>query len=381
MTRAGRAMLSIDVTSQQTPDFPARAGTVVVRGSAALRAALQPVMLCFAAGVGLLSPCPAVAQQWIDVHAHLVGGRSGFLGAPEAAIEAMNRAGIKKSVLMPTPQDDGRYDYDVLASAAKSNPQRFAFLGGGGSLNPMIQRHGDPAQVTDNVKRRFEAKAEEIIAAGAAGFGEITALHPSVAPGHPFESVPADHPLLLLLADIAARHGVPIDLHMDLVVAETPPRGPQANAANPPLFKPNLDAFERLLAHNRQARIVWAHAGSDFVGHWTVQRSRQLLQQHSNLYMSLRLGGGIPLNRPLTYGGELKSEWRALFDEFPDRFMLGTDSFHMGAGASGKGPGAMFSERNEPRLENSRRLLSQLPPELAVKIGRDNALAIYRLKD
>lgn len=333
-------------------------------------------------GITLVLPCAtAVAQEWIDAHAHLVIGRGVAGGAAQVALDAMNRTGILKTVLLPTPQDDGRYDYDVLASIAKANPRRFAFLGGGGSLNPMLQGARDVTAVTDDVKRRFEAKANEIIAAGAAGFGEIAAFHPSLAPGHPYESVPADHPLLLALADIAARHDVPIDLHMDLVAEETMPRGLQANPANPRPFKVNLEGFERLLAHNRKARIVWAHAGSDFVGQWIVERSRQLLQRHPNLYMSVRVGGGLPFNRPLTDSGELKPDWAALFAEFPDRFVIGTDNFYAGAVVAGKGPGMVFAERNEPKLENSRRLLSQLPPELAAKIGRENAIAIYRLKD
>lgn len=347
----------------------------------ALGALLSPIAWCFVAGIALLSPCAAAAQQWIDVHVHLIVDRSGVSGATPAAIDAMDRAGISRSILLPTPQDDGRYDYAVLASAAQANPQRFAFLGGGGSLNTVLQRHGDPAQVTDEIKRQFEAKAEEIIAARAAGFGEIAALHPSLGPGHPFESVAADHPLLLLLADVAARHEVPIDLHMDLVVEDAPPRGPLANSANPPLFRSNLAAFERLLAHNTRAKIVWAHAGSDFIGAWTVERSRQLLQKHPNLFMSLRVGRGVPWNRPLTESDALKPEWLALFKEFPDRFVMGTDSFYGGAAAFGKGPGMQFAQGNELRLDSSRKLLAQLPPELAARIGRDNAIAIYKLKD
>ena len=203
---------------------------------------------------------------------------------------------------MTPPTVDSRDDYQALAQAVRANPKRFAFLGGGGSLNPMLHRYRDAAAVDDAVKRQSEQTAEAIVASGALGFGEIAVVHASLMPAHPFEEVNADHPLLLLLSDIAARRNVVIDLHLDLVAEPTAPRGRLAAGANPPQFKPNLDAFERLLSHNAAARIVWAHAGSDFIGHWTVQRSRALLSAHPNLYMSLRLGGGLPPNQPMQDG-------------------------------------------------------------------------------
>ena len=48
------------------------------------------------------------------------------------------------------------------------------------------------------VERRPEdgTLADEVIDAGAVGFGEMASLHISAADGHPYEFVPADHPLL-----------------------------------------------------------------------------------------------------------------------------------------------------------------------------------------
>ena len=46
---------------------------------------------------------------------------------------------------------------------------------------------------------------------------------------------------------------------------------------NPPLLRANIEGFERLLAHNRKTKIVWAHAGSDPLGHFTPALVRALL--------------------------------------------------------------------------------------------------------
>jgi len=87
---------------------------------------------------------------------------------------------------------------------------------------------------------------------GAAGFGEMAAEH--FSGGTPYQFAPPDHPLFLLLADIAARHDVPIDQHMNAV--------PRAMALPLDLSSPfnhsqlheNTSAFERLLAVIRAQR-------------------------------------------------------------------------------------------------------------------------------
>ncbi|MCK5551930.1 MAG: hypothetical protein KAJ09_02210, partial [Deltaproteobacteria bacterium] len=143
--------------------------------------------------------------EWIDVHVHLVGGRiRDFEGAAQVALKAMDGAGVRTSFVMPPPQPPGHpalYDYDSFVSYLKRYPGRFTFLGGGGTLNPMIQKT-DPDHISKHTRRRFEKKANKILRKGAVGFGELTAHHYSLMPGHPYESVPADHPLFLLLADI-----------------------------------------------------------------------------------------------------------------------------------------------------------------------------------
>ena len=133
----------------------------------------------------------------------------------------MQRLGIQMSLVMPPPSSRERSGEDQrLAQLLKQYPQRFAFLAGGKSLNALIHEYANSREVSAAVLRRFEERAEEILRLGAVGFGEMAALHLSTREPHPFEEADPDHPLFLLLADIAARHGVPIDLHMEAVVEE-----------------------------------------------------------------------------------------------------------------------------------------------------------------
>ena len=221
--------------------------------------------------LGLLAAMHAPAQaeeiQFIDTHVHLehLGSLSNFPAAAETALADMARKGISFSILMPPPQAPTNkliYDFEAFQPFVKQHPDKFGLIGGGGSLNPMIQRT-DADRVDEKDKMRFRAKAEEILSAGVLGFGEIAIVHfslPQMGDRHPYEAVPADHPLLYLLADIAAEKSVPVDIHFDVSPEDRPLPGHLPTSRNPETLKENLSAFERLLAHNRDAKIVWAHA-------------------------------------------------------------------------------------------------------------------------
>ena len=350
---------------------------VVLIASASIASGQRPGM-----GPRPGGPPVALGFPWIDVHVHLIGDRGGdFRGAVAAAVTAMDDAGMGKMVLMSPPNVIGGRLWDVDDVLPVLTPRaRFGILGGGGTLNPMIH-DTKPEAVDDAIRRRFERRAEEIIRKGAAGFGEIAAHHLSHMAGHPYESVDADHPLLLLLADVAARHGVVIDLHVDVVAEDMKPPAWLSVPPHPPVLRANLAAFERLLAHNRGARIVWAHAGSDQLGWWTVDLSRRLLTAHPNLSMSLRMAPGrAPANSAFTPEGVVRPEWLALLGEFPDRFVLGGDQFIASPSMQGAGPGLTFSQRAPMMRQRSRAFLAALPLELAKKIGSENALRLYKLE-
>ena len=89
------------------------------------------------------------AFEFIDVHSHLVGGRSlqsDYYGAMSEAINIMDRFGIRKAFILPPPQITSQdwYDFPAIIGALNHHPQRFAFLGSGGALNVRIHRSSDP---------------------------------------------------------------------------------------------------------------------------------------------------------------------------------------------------------------------------------------------
>lgn len=317
----------------------------------------------------------------IDTHVHLDSliGRDhhDYGGAAKAAVDAMDQHGIRTSIVMSPPLPASRmhqFDDRELLALTRRFPGRFAVLGGGATLNPMIERAAGESKINDRLKRDFTAIAERIIADGAVGFGEMTALHYSYNSEHPFEEVRPDHPLFLLLADIAARLNVPIDLHIEAVPddMDVPEEIRRLSPLNPARTAGNIAAFERLLAHNRGARIIWAHAGMDSTGRRTIALTRRLLGEHSNLYVSLNV---LAVNRfdrnvPLPPGSGLNPQWLALIEEFSDRFVFGSDHFY---------PAPAFSRRRPQNLQPSLQLLQQLPPELARKVAVENAQRLFGL--
>jgi hypothetical protein len=337
--------------------------------------------------------------RWIDTHVHLVSGITNttgdWAGAVRVALADMDKNNIAMAFVMPTPQPPGDNFYDIadFAETLRKHPARFAFLGGGGTLSPLILYEPDAETVSEATRKKFADIAHGIIDAGAVGFGEMAATHLSHADAHAYHRARPDHPLFLLLAEIAAQRNVVIDLHMDLVIEQSPlpAKFKELSQRNPPVLTANLAQFERLLAHERNARIVWAHAGADHTGVLSVDVIRRLMRDHPNLYMSIKALAQSPEpNMMLAREGRLRPEWRRLIAEFPDRFVIGTDRFYgsssmgMPAGAgAGKNvkasAGAIFIERTVPLTQAGRNVLSQLPPQLAQRVAFDNVKAIYRL--
>jgi len=320
---------------------------------------------------------------YVDTHNHLVGrrvkGKYDIEKSSLNALEAMDAAGVRLNLILPMPQAVSqklKLHFEDIVPIVKKYPDRFAALGGGGTLNVMIQQALKDGRVTEAMEKEFDARAWELVRKGAVGIGEMTAEHFSMDEEHPYETAPPDHPLFLRLADFAARYDLPIDLHMEAIPEEMPMPSRFKSPPNPKVLKPNIKAFERLLAHNRNAKIIWVHLGWDNTGKRTIALTRRLLAENQNLYMSIRIASGMRERKvvsptfPLDKDGRLKEEWLKLFQEFPDRFFIGSDEI-------------IKKANNHPSAGSIRStvgMVDQLPGKLKSQIGYENACRLYGLK-
>ena len=72
------------------------------------------------------------------------------------------------------------------------------------------------------------------------------------------------------------------------------------------------------MRHNPRARIIWAHTGFGL----STDRVSEMLSKYPKLWGELSYRSGI-----VDGGGKLTAEWRALFERYPDRFLLGSDTW------------------------------------------------------
>ncbi len=117
------------------------------------------------------------------------------------------------------------------------------------------------------------------------------------------------------------------------------------------------EAVEILMRHNPKARIIWAHTGFGL----STDRVTAMLSKYPKLWGELSYRGGI------TDGsGKLTPEWRGLFERYPDRFLLGSDTWINERWASYGDIMATY-----------RAWLGQLSPAIAAQIAHGNARALF----
>jgi len=141
-------------------------------------------------------------------------------------------------------------------------------------------------------------------------------------------------------------YGADIDLPVvQRVIAMAKARGLLLHAHS------DADAVARIFKTDPGARVLWAHSGFA-----RPEEVRKLLEQHKTLWCDLafRTDHG--------QGGKVHPDWRAVFEAFPDRFMVGTDTYT---------PERWHFVGEHARW--SREWLKDLPADLAERIAWKNA--------
>ena len=117
----------------------------------------------------------------------------------------------------------------------------------------------------------------------------------------------------------------------------------------------DAEAIERQFRQDPDARILWAHSGFE-----TPQKVREMLRRYRNLWCDLAFRSDH------ASAGKVDPGWREAFLEFPDRFVLGTDTYT---------PERWYYVVEHARW--SRDWLADLPPEVAQRIAWKNGEALF----
>lgn len=187
------------------------------------------------------------------------------------------------------------------------------------------------------------AMVERELAAGTAA-----GLYRGLGEFHLDDSAHADGPVAQRLMALAAARGLAVLAHTDEV------------------------AIERLMAHALASgapprpgfALIWAHTG---IGGPPVETVAALLQRHPALMGELSYRPGLICDGP---GGAARAcpAWRALLLRFPDRFLVGSDTWVNARWAS-------YGEL----MTQARQWLGDLPAPAARQIAWDNGARLFGL--
>jgi predicted TIM-barrel fold metal-dependent hydrolase len=272
------------------------------------------------AGASVAAAAGPYTGPLIDAHSHLPNP-----GALSTLLAAMDRHGVTRVALLGV----GGVQKDDLAwieAAVKQHPDRVIGM----------------APVPDPIATHAAARLDGLLATGRfKGAGEVHVHQASRKIRRA-----ADAPPFLALLDVCARRGAPLVIHDEL--------DPETMAQ-----------LERALAHNRKAMIVLAHAGSG-----DPLALEGLLTRHENLYLDV--SGMHFLRSPAlaTEKGPLAPGWQALLTAHPDRILVGLDVW---------APQLFTPEILDRLMLWTRRILGELPADVAERLAHTNARRLFRL--
>jgi len=229
---------------------------------------------------------------------------------PKQAIALLRKAGVKRALVSSSNDDGNQMLYaeapDLILPSLRTYRTR-------GDISTWMRDEG--------VARYLEERLQKY-------------RYVAIGEFHVF-GADADAPVARLAVQLAKKHKLFLHAHSD------------------------IDAVERLFRQDPDARILWAHSGFE-----RPERVREMLRKHKNLWCDLAFRNDhASVDRS---GGKLDADWRAAFMEFPDRFMVGTDTY--------------TADRGHYVVEHanwSRGWLAELPRDVAERIAYRNGDAIF----
>ena len=170
------------------------------------------------------------------------------------------------------------------------------------------------------------------------GIGEVFCRHDDLTALTYGEPSHADTKAFDRLMETAAKHDLPILVH--------------SNIGSAWLEKPNyLSEFEYTVKNHPKTRIIWAHAGISrrivIPDHTDI--IRRMLSQYPNLKVDI---SWVIFEQEITPNNVLDPRWVTLIEEFPDRFIIGSDVVG-------------FFDNYKPTIQRYYLVLDALKPETA----------------
>lgn len=187
------------------------------------------------------------------------------------------------------------------------------------------------------------------------GIGEVFTRHDDLTALTHGNAPRANSEAMLRVYFLAEEFDLPVMVHSNIT----------SKRERNPLY---LQEFEEPLRRHPKVRFIWAHAGTSKEIHrhqekldFVLPTLQRMLGVYQNLYIDLSWTVLEPYL--LDGNGKPDPEWVALVEQYPDRFMIGSDVV-----------GRFGNQGNNMQAFDP--FLDALPEDVAKKVARDNFLAI-----
>ena len=283
--------------------------------------------------IGSMPPSGFEQISPVDCHLHLYDFLQESDGL-ESLVRAMDEAGIAQAVLFGLPMaklwnehsplrplpaymyNDGRFyhcsatDYRLMLALEKASPEVR------GRFYPFVCG----LNTTDlNAAKYLESLLQEF-SGRIFGIGELMSRHDDLTAMTWGEPVRASHPALKRISDIAAHASLPMLVHHNM-----------AESYRDEIMY--LNEMEELLRHNVRTRIIWAHIGTSRRTEVSklCEIAEAALCRNDNLFFDI---SWLVLDRYILKDEQSIEKWCLLFEQYPERFLFGTDVVGHWAGYS-----------------------------------------------
>jgi len=297
----------------------------------------------------------------IDSHVHFLNGLDNG-GVPDV-LDKLKIAKVSRALVLPTPNEG----IMKTKRGNASERRRFVRLGGASAgrlcgstylTNWMDDAFRGSYSETD-LKDRLGRLEADLESGGCLGIGEIGPYHFEKKPGMASIHFPFNFKPLMGVVALAAKMRVPLDVHAEPMTAD-----------GVSYEKQILSGLALWFGRYPDLKLILSHTAMT-----SPEILRALFEKYPSLMVNMKLvkiGGKLKWDQlhPISNNdNELFEDWALLMEDFPDRFMVGTDSRF--------GAKQYLGKRYRRNIKKIRKVLGSLKPEVAEKIGYLNAERVF----
>jgi hypothetical protein len=277
-------------------------------------------------------------------------------------VEVIKAADVEFAIFMPTPNEGREDNHEEGAEQKKRllnlDKNRIRLFCGSNYITYWLHRAYHERYSEEGLKHILKHLSNDLDSGAYAGVGEIGIYHFNKHGSQPVIEYPPDFQPFLRIVEMVANKGAWLDIHAE-------PVDPDGKSYESQVF----GGIELLFHRYPNLKLILSHTA---MTHPT--NARKILIKYPNVMMNIKIimkhhewRNLEPVTNPK---GELYEDWAQLFEEMPEKFMIGTDAKF--------GREGFEVSKYKKEIEQMRRILGALNPNAARLIAHENAQKIFK---